>query len=180
MTEAQIKDSLERNELQLSFWGAVNHYGIVWFLCIYPVVFLLFQLIDTINRTSRTLREAELWFIVLPPFLALFFYFIQRDKLKFKSVDTSLSKPELDKIIRKVGKELGWIITTNNKNVVIAKTIPTFLSGSWGEQITIIIDQNRILVNSICDLNQPSSIASFGRNKKNMKTLIRAIESSSY
>ena len=58
----------------------------------------------------------------------------------------------------------------------MAKTHPSFSSGSWGEQITILFDNRTILVNSICDLDKKNSVVSMGRNKQNENTLINEIK----
>ena len=65
------------------------------------------------------------------------------------------------------------------ENAIMAKTRPGFLSGSWGEQITILFDGNTILVNSICDLDMRGSVVPMGRNKKNMNRLIEEIKKAS-
>lgn len=56
------------------------------------------------------------------------------------------------------------------------KSNPRLWSGSWGEQITILFYKNRVLVNSICDLEKQNSVASYGRNKENMAKLIEEIK----
>ena len=96
-----------------------------------------------------------------------------------KIVETNLSRDELDKIIYQISTELKWKIFTTNKRIVEAKTFPSFFSGSWGEQITILFDNKRVLVNSICDLDKRSSVVSMGRNKKNTVRLINEIEKAS-
>ena len=91
-----------------------------------------------------------------------------------------MTREELDPIFEKVAKELEWTLYVNNKKMIIAKTHPSFFSGSWGEQITILFDKNRVLVNSICDLEKRSSVVSMGRNKKNMNRLIDEITKASH
>lgn len=55
-------------------------------------------------------------------------------------------------------------------------TNPKLTSGSWGEQITVLIKGNRVYVNSVCDLNKRTSIVSFGRNKKNELAILQNIK----
>ena len=90
-----------------------------------------------------------------------------------------MTREELDKIINQVATELKWTIFSTNKRIVEAKTFPSFFSGSWGEQITILFDNKRVLVNSICDIDKQSSVVSMGRNKKNINRLIKEIENAS-
>ncbi len=175
MTNEQIKYSIETGEMKLGNWDKFNHYAIVGFLFIIPALFIFFHLKDYFQGTSRPFREGEIWFMIIPSILGLLFYRIQRNRLKFKSINTKLTREELDPIIEKVATELEWIPYVSNKKIIIAKTHPSLFSGSWGEQITILFHKNQILVNSICDPEKRSSVVSMGRNKKNMNRLIEEI-----
>ncbi|MDJ1497635.1 hypothetical protein QNI19_32145 [Cytophagaceae bacterium DM2B3-1] len=75
--------------------------------------------------------------------------------------------------------ELGWVPYLMDEEVIIAKTYPRLLSGSWGERITILFDNNKVLVNSICDPDKHSSVVLFGGNEKNETRLIEEIEKAS-
>lgn len=180
MTNEQIKYSIETSEMKLGNWHKFTHYGIVGFLFIIPAMLITFHLKDHFQGTSRPFREGEIWFMIIPSILGLLFYRLQKNRLKFKSIDTKLTREELDPIIEKVANELEWITFVKNKKIVISKTFPSFFSGSWGEQITILFDKNRILVNSICDPDKRISIVSMGRNKKNMNRLIEEIKKASH
>lgn len=180
MTNEQIKYSIETGEMKIGNWDKFTHYGIVGFLFIFPAMFIFFHLKDHFQGTSRPFREGEVWFMIIPAILGILFYRLQKRRLKFKSIDTKLTRDELDPIIEKVTKELEWTPFVNNKKIIIAKTHPSFFSGSWGEQITILFDKNRILVNSICDPDKRSSVVSMGRNKKNMNRLIKEITKASH
>ena len=175
MTKEQINYSIETGVMKLGNWDKFTHYGIVGFLFMIPGMFIFFHLKDAFQETARPFREGEIWFMIIPSILGLFFYQLQRNRLKFKSIDTKLTRDELNEIIEKVANELEWRPYVNTKEIIIAKTHPGFFSGSWGEQITILFDKNRILVNSICDPDKRSSIVSMGRNKKNMDRLSEEI-----
>ena len=64
--------------------------------------------------------------------------------------------------------ECKRIIEKVTEEAFIAKS--GFSFRSWGEQITIIWEKDKILFNSICDPDRSPSIASFGMNRKNRKT----------
>ncbi len=179
MTEQQINQSIDKNELILTSSEKYIHYGLVVNIFIMPVVILFLFLLDLVNGTSKRLNGEMFSLIIISSVLGLFFYRLQKSKLKFKIVETSLSREELNKIIQQVSTELKWIIFTSDKRIVEAKTFPSFFSGSWGEQITIFFDNKRVLVNSICDLEKPTSIVSMGRNKRNSNRLINEIEKAS-
>ena len=180
MTSEQIKYSIDTGEMKLGTWDKFTHYGIVGFLFLIPSMLIFLHLKDYFQGTSRPFREGEIWFMIFPSILGLLFYRLQKSRLKFKSIDTKLTRDELDPIIEKVANELEWTSYVINKKIIIAKTHPSFFSGSWGEQITILFDKNRILVNSICDPDKRSSVVSMGRNKKNMNRLIEEIKKVSH
>ncbi|MDP3393032.1 hypothetical protein [Sediminibacterium sp.] len=180
MTKEQIKYSIETGEMKLGNWDKFTHYGIVGFLFFIPSVLIFLHLKDYFQGIPKPFRESEIWFVIIPFILGLLFYRLQRSRLKFQTIDTHLTREEFDPIIEKVAKELEWTPHVMNKNVIIAKTHPSFFSGSWGEQITILFDKNRILVNSICDPDKRSSVVSMGRNKQNMSRLIEEIRKASH
>lgn len=179
MTEEQRQLSLQTNKLTLTFWDKVSHFGIVGFLIFIPLMFIFFHLKDAINGTPKSLKDGEIYFLIIPTLLGLLFYKLQSDRLKFKEVHTTLSRKELADIIEKVGTELKWYPQEISDDIVVAKTHPSFFSGSWGEQITILFDTNKVLVNSICDPDKKSSVVSMGRNKKNINKLVEEIETAS-
>lgn len=98
-----------------------------------------------------------------------------RNRLKFTEIYARISRERLDLVIAEVARELKWVPVIVNQKGMIFKTFPPFFSGSWGEQITILFDSERILINSICDPGKRSSIASMGRNTQNINRLIKAV-----
>ena len=176
MTDEQILNSINTDRLTLNSWGKLKHYLIVLFLFITPILFIYDFLKDLVNSSPKQMNLETFLFITVPSALGLFFYNLQSNRLKFKIVETNLKRSELDNIIDQVATELKWTIIKNDDQIVEAKTYPSLLSGSWGEQITILFDNKRVLVNSICDLERRSSVASMGRNRKNTNRIIEEIE----
>jgi len=179
MTNEQIKYSIETGKLKLGNWDKFTHYNIVVMLFFITAIFIFFLLIDYIEGTHNLFIEGEIWFMIIPSILGLLFYRLQRKRLKFKIINTRLTRKQLYPIIEKVAKELEWIPSVPkiiNGKVIIAKTHPSLFSGSWGERITIIFDEDKVLVNSICDPDRRSSVVSMGRNKMNMNRLIEEIK----
>ncbi len=176
MTDEQIESSIASGELQLTIWAKLTHYGIsVAFFLVLPMT-ILFNIKDNFDGTYTPFQVSHFWFLMGSTFLALLLYRIQRSKLKLKIIETPLTREQLDPIISKVANELEWFPYVVNEKVILAKSYPDFLSGSWGEQITILFDRNRILVNSICDPDKKSSVVSYGRNKENVDRLTEAIQ----
>lgn len=176
MSDEIIKKCIEKNELQLSFWDAMTHYWICVYLLIIPIATLANKIRYILNKTGSPSRNGEIYMIIIPILLSVFFGLLQKKRLGFKIVTSTLDRGALNKIIENTATELGWIINRRNKKFIKAYTKPEFLSGSWGEQVVIIFDNNKILVNSICDLSKKTSLVSMGRNKKNEQTLIKNIK----
>jgi len=176
MTTEQYNKSLETGELQLSLSGKLSHFGIVIFLCFISIALPAIHLFFLIKGNDTSYKEGEIWFTVVPGLLALIFYKLQKVRLKYHEVNTTLNHDELMKLIEQVAKALKWSKIHSDKKFYIAKTDPGFFSGSWGEQITILFDRNRVLINSICDLDKKSSVVSMGGNRENVNTFIESIE----
>jgi dolichol kinase len=179
MTSEKVKYGLENRELKLSFWEKVQHYGIVGFCFIIPATLTFMYLKDYFENSHKPIKSGEIWFLIIPALLGILFFYLQKSRLKFKEVNTNLNKSQLKKIIDKVAEELEWHIYKSNSKVILAKTHPGFLSGSWGEQITILFDNKKVLVNSVCDLDKKSSLVSMGRNGQNENKLIEEIKKAS-
>jgi hypothetical protein len=114
--------------------------------------------------------STELIFSSLP-FLALSvtFIFIQTNGLKFKEIKIAYSEQEFSEAVDLTVKQLKWQIELNDNQIFRAYR-PWSWTASWGEMITIIKHEDKLLINSICNLNKGSSIASWGWNKKNIET----------
>jgi hypothetical protein len=179
MTEDELSHSIETNEVHLTFWGKLNHYGIVGFLCIIQVLLIFTMITNNTHGGARSINELPIGGFIVATVLAILFYKLQKKRLKFKSVETGLKRKELNDIIREVATELKWSLESVNENYIVAKSHPSFLLGFGGEQITLIFDQNRILVNSICDPYKKNMGTSLGRNRRNMDKLLNKIKSRS-
>lgn len=128
--------------------------------------------------TSGVIRQIhgfDFGVLIVPIILGTFFYKLQRSRLKFTVIPTDRTRAEFDDVIAEVAAKHKWTLVTSNDRIVVAKTGFSW-AGSWGEQITILFDKDRILINSICDPDKRSSVTSFGRNKKNVRALKEEID----
>jgi hypothetical protein len=169
------KYCLRTGELKLSFSEKFTHYSIVGFLLLIPSLIIIFYLIFCLEEKPISNISGGILLGAISGLLGLLFYFIQKRKLKFTIIETRLERKQIQKIFKEVAKKLNWRISDLHEEEMIAITSPSFMSGSWGERITILLDDGKILVNSICDPSKQSSAVSMGRNKKNADTLILAI-----
>jgi hypothetical protein len=179
MKKELIKKSLETGELHLTFWQKEGHFGLVIYLLIIPITFLFFSIKDAITGNFDKIRPELLIFGAIACGLSFVTYRLQRKRLKFVTVDTNLDRDQLTKIIELTGEELKWRPLFIDDQVIVAKTFPGFWSGSWGEQIAIMFDNGKILINSICDPDSRSSVFSNGRNTKNINLLVERVKSAS-
>lgn len=174
MNSKILKKCIDKKELQLSFWEMVTHYWICVFFLVVPITIIVSKIINFIKEEDKS-REGEIYMIIIPILLSILFGLLQKRRLSFKVFNIENDRKILNEVVEQTATELGWIIDRRNKNYIKAHTNPGFLSGSWGEQITIIFDGNRILINSICDLDRKTSLVSMGRNKKNEQTFINNV-----
>lgn len=100
------------------------------------------------------------------------FFILQRKRLHFTVVKTTLIRAEILAVAGNIVKSNRWELKQKSNTLLIAKTKPPFISGSWGEQITIIYSDNKILINSICDPDKISSVISYGNNKRNVEKIL--------
>lgn len=174
MTKEQIDLSLKENKLQLSLSDKLSHFAIVGFFLF--IFFLLgFYSVKSIV-TGKFSVLTELPALLIPLSLALLFYRIQSNRLLLREIPVNVARVEIAEKICKLGKEYSWEIIQSNTNCIIAKTHPSFTSGSWGEQITVLFKKDGILVNSICDPDKKISLVSMGRNKMNVEAIANALQ----
>lgn len=167
-------DIMKRTKrLKLSRWDTITHYSIVFFFLLFPA-FTLIDLIEIyITNSYEGVRTAEelistTWPWIIP---ALAFYFIQKRRLRFKEVKVNYTDKEFQEAIEKTAIEYEWKIE-RNENTIFHAYRPWNWTASWGEMITIIKCKDRLLLNSICDPNSMYSVASYGWNKKNIRTFL--------
>jgi hypothetical protein len=164
----------ETKKLKLTFFQALTHYWIVVFL-FFIVSLTAWSLVEiyvtdtyTGVRTARELINTSLPFLML----AMFFIFVQYRRLKFKEFNVSFTDEQFQEAVERTVSELEWRIDKNGKTFFRAYR-PWNWTGSWGEMVTIIKGKDSILINSICDPNRMSSVASYGWNRKNIKTFLK-------
>lgn len=174
MTAKQIKDSIESGELKLNIGDKFGHYGIVIYMLVIPLMSFYFFIKDYFFN-DPPLKQISIWINIALILLSVLFYLLQRKRLRFQILETSLNSQETIIIFEEAVQTLGWTVKRKCDKEILAKTHPHWLTGSWGEQVTILFSDKKIYINSICDLDKKVSVASFGNNKKNVISLIAEI-----
>lgn len=168
---AQMKST---KRLKLTTAQSLTHYGIVLFLLFISALtgWSLIEMYVTHTYTG-VLKTEEVIRTSLPFFfLAILYAFIQYRRLKFKSIYLTYTGDQFQEAVERTVKDLEWRIDVSSKTLLRAYR-PSNWSGSWGEMITIIKDKDSLLINSICNPDSISSVASYGWNKKNVQTFIK-------
>ena len=175
ITEEEIRNSIEKNEVKLTIWEKLNHYGIVGLQSIIIGLYLYGFVRDHWNKTlnsSDNLLIGVFTILILIPILT---YILLRHRLQFKSIETGLKRSELNDIIRETGIKHKWTLLTVNEYCIVAKTNPRYFPVNRGERITIIFEQKRVYINSICDPVKSSPFFTFGQNRSNVNRLMEGI-----
>jgi c-di-AMP phosphodiesterase-like protein len=101
----------------------------------------------------------------------------QQRKLKLTHFNTGLSKIENFYLAKRVIEILQWTTKENDQDFIEAYN-PRRDFRTWGnEMISIVLLDNEILLNSICNLDRMNQVAfSFGKNKENIEKFINEFE----
>ena len=177
MKEKEIKQIPQTKRLKLGLGEWLTHYAIVFFLFfismlpapdIYKIYFTKTYI--GIRSGEELIQSSVPWLI-----LAIIFCFIQYQQLRFKEFTAVQTEGEFKEAVDRTQKELEWNIEKYNSNYVRAYR-PWNWTGSFGEMVTIIRNEDKILINSICDPNSFSSVTAWGWNKKNIRTFINNLK----
>ena len=163
----------EKKLIKLSSWQKVSHYSIVGFLFAIPCFNLFYLIKHYYTNLSATERHPEEMILISLPFLILgiIFIFIQSARLKFKEIKITNTIDDFQEAIRRTADEYDWRIEFVDDNFLRAYH-HDFWAKSTGEMITIIRQDDKIFINSICDPDYGNSQLSFGWNKKNVRIFL--------
>lgn len=164
----------KNKRLKLTTIQILTHYGIV-LLLLFIVSLTGWSLIEiylTNTYTGVPTADELIKTLLLLILLAVFFAFVQHRRLYFKEIHVTYTDEQFQEAIERTVKDLEWRIEKND-NTFFRAIRPWNWTGSWGEMVTIIKDKDRLLINSICDPDHISSVASYGWNRKNIKIFLK-------
>src|SRR5690349_13780726 len=75
------------------------------------------------------------------------FYAVQKHKLQFRLIKTSVNQNEFKELVKEISKEYKWIIHSQTDNEYTLRTNPGFINQSWGQHITLKQTADGILIN---------------------------------
>jgi len=175
MLEEQYNKSIQTKELQLTFVEKITHYYLVLICVAIALIFPIIHLREYFNDDETPFLSGEIVVTLVFGILGLLVYKVQKNRLRFTIVQTTLKRDILEKIIGDVGEELEWVSIQLTHNSFYAVKHPEFLI-SWGEQITVLFAEKYVFINSVGDLTRGPSIFPTGRNRRNIEYLIEAIQ----
>jgi hypothetical protein len=175
MTLSEYDKSIETGELQLSFWRKVSHFRIAIFLLYAAMLLPLIHLFKYVKGNPTVFALGEIYIIIITLILSLLLFWVQKNKLKFKSIKTTLKKEEIIDLLIQLSKEWEWNSCFHEESIFIAKTNSTF-SKSVGEQVIVLINNDNILINTINDPDRRPGFGAWERNMKNKEAIITMLE----
>ena len=170
MTQKEKQESLKSEKIKLSGLRKFTHFELSFFLLIFSVIFVIFYILGKYNIIGHGKTE-PLTLLVLsgtPFVISILYYFRQKKQLKYYIINLKCTEEQILFAYQKTKEELKWIDKKTGKNYFILHTNPGFFSFNWGEEIKIIWNNEKVMINSICDPSSRAAIFSMGRNKKNV------------
>jgi len=149
-----------------------------WFTHYLPVLFPLFisfvsLAIPIFQPGGRDMTA----FVLIPIPIAYLLYRIQTKALRFTKATTPQPADKNFSLLRSLALEQEWKPINELPGVKIVlrtKGFPATLS-SWGEQVTVLFQDQNIYVNSICDPSKHSSMFAGGRNQENIQRILAVL-----
>ena len=159
-------------------WELLKYYAPTLFIMTLPIMNFYYLAKHSLNDDPEKLQRTIDGFNIVWVFLglAIFSFVIKYFALRFKSIKANITDEKFKVVIDKTIKELNWKAIKRNKSLLIAESNSSLIG--YGERVTIIKDNNVILINSICNPDAQMSIFSFGGNEKNIWTVKRNIKTS--
>jgi len=172
MDKKQI-DFIKTNKRFQKDWDYYSNY----FIFIFPlgIMFIGFSMIYSVIKFGNSdLLVFGLGFVIISIGFGIFTLQRLIDVLRFECVDMGFNKMEIDKLAQKIqGRFKIKSIVIDDKSQFI-RIYTKWSAFSWGEEITLIFDNNQILINSRpTSIRQPVTIYKDRQNIKIIKELIK-------
>jgi hypothetical protein len=172
MDKKQI-DFIKTNKRFQKDWDYYTNY----FIFIFPLGILIIGLsmiYSVVNYDNTNLIFLGLGFVTIS--VAFGFFTLQRliDVLRFECIEIGFNKNEIDNLAQKIKSRFRIRSLEIDDEKRFIKIYTKWSAFSWGEEITLIIDNNQILINSKpTSIRQPVTIYKDRQNIKIIKELIK-------
>jgi hypothetical protein len=168
--------------LKLNGLGHLGHYIFVLIILI-PFLLTVADYIRYIAGTHQGVRPINELFEGTAIFIFLSFtlLIIQFRRLSFEKIKTSLPADKVVNLCTKYASVNKLEIKHVGQNEFVARSKHSaFVEwGEWGEMLTVIVQDQMVYINCICDPYQRPNIISLGKNKAYKRALIKTIKNAS-
>jgi hypothetical protein len=157
----------EPRKIELNPLQRCRYYAIVSFFLVAPITIIYYW----VKGAGENPELKDGWVVLANLILAVFFLIAQTRKLRFSVVKIHCDEDQFQEVVNRTVQDLEWRTERKEKSYVRAHR-PSNWTGSWGEMITLIRLDDKLLVNSICDPDKYISTASYGWNRRNIQIFI--------
>lgn len=172
MNAKERKQILKNKKLILSGFRKFTHFELSFYLILISIFFVVFYFLGDAGITSIGRMKPLITYLItgIPFTIAVLFYVWRYNQLDFHVIKLECSEEDVIKAIEQTSHKLNWTKRKQGKNNYVATTSPeSMMSFNWGEEITIVWNEEVVLINSICNPNSSSALFSMGRNAKNIE-----------
>lgn len=176
MDLSQQKQLLQSGRLKLTGKRKWLHYLDALMFAAMSLIFIGMIANRFIEKTGNYKSPYIFIFLAFPAFTVLVFY-SQYALLKFKQINTNLSKQKNHDLVKATCRVLKWRVKVDNVGFIEAY-IESSGIWTWSDQMfTVVISDNLILFNSISDVEDYQAQAfTWGQNGRNRRAFIKAFK----
>ena len=176
MASEPIIRTTGNNRLKLCYSEYLAHYQLLAFALIPPFFVFFLLLVQVSAHSTMILNDVSVtWMLLSSAMLFIFLFIVLHNKLKLTTINTT-KKPEMLKMqIETLAKKRGWYIKCYERDTMIITSYLHICLGMRAviaeQQIIILFKENKILINSRTNNNDPNIPFSFGQNHKNVRLI---------
>jgi hypothetical protein len=177
MNEQQLQKMIKTRRLMLSKRRLRKHYRGCGAPGILGAFFFYLSAKGYNGQSEQVYFGVSLLLISLAILMLLNQYFA----LRLKEVTTGLTREQNYYLVKETLKTLGWPVRVEDKGFVEAYTpsgFPKDLRTGGREMVSIVITDEAVWINSICNLDHylPPSAFSLGKNRQNVRKFLSTLE----
>ncbi len=157
--------------LKLSFLDFILYFPIGVILTIVSLPFYIADFASRFNLFGIEGNEGLAYFptFFLAPII-LIYGLIRRENLKFTLIKADINTEQFIGLTQQLRNEFNWSISEQSESMCIFKTHAGQVTNFWGQQITLKLCKEGLLVNSISDTSKHGS-TTFFQNSSNINDL---------
>ena len=168
MNSSQQEEMIETNQLRLSA-GRRRRYYIDTFIVTSLSLVIWFLILKGFINKEGYYKSPYVFIFLIFPIVAVLLYIHQKNSLRLIGLETSLSRERNYQAVKATLKELKWKIKVDNKGFIEAHIDNFGIFNGSDQMFSVVITENRILVNSISNVDTYVSQAiTWGQNFRNL------------